>query len=320
MAVYTEVTSSQLSAFLESYDIGNAVAFKGIAEGVENSNYLLDTESGRYILTLFEKRTNPEDLPYFMGVMDHLAVKGFPAPLPVKGKDGETLRELCGRPAVIISFLSGMSINRPSPKQCRSLGEGLAKFHQALSDYAGERTNNLSVDGWRNLYDGRAQSAENIASGLSAQLESDLDFLEKNWPQNLPKGVIHADLFTDNAFFIGDDLSGVIDFYFACNDALAYDIAVCLNAWCFEPDRGEYNLTKGRALLLGYQSIRPLADSEKEALPILAQGAAMRFCLTRLVDWDDTPKDALVRPKNPIEYVQKLAFHRNVKSYQDYGL
>ena len=319
MAVYTEVDDKSLDTFLADYDIGPAIAFKGIAEGVENSNYLLETPKSRFILTLFEKRVNEDDLPYFMGVMDHLASKNYPAPLPVKGNDGKALRTLCGRPAVIITFLTGMSLSRPNVEQCRQLGIGLAKFHEALSDYSGCRHNSLSVDSWRSMFEGREAEANNINGGLTTHIQSDLAELEANWPTDLPSGVIHADLFPDNAFFLGDDLTGVIDFYFACNDALAYDIAICLNAWCFEDGRGEYNATKGRALLSGYQSIRDLEDAEKAALPILCRGAAMRFFLTRLVDWVDTPKDALVRPKNPIEYAEKLGFHRKAKGFFDYG-
>ncbi len=319
MAVYTEVDDNALADFLANYDIGPAIAFKGIAEGVENSNYLLETPKSRFILTLFEKRVNEEDLPYFMGVMDHLAAKNYPAPLPVKANDGKALQTLCGRPAVIITFLTGMSLSRPNVEQCRELGKGLAEFHNALSDYSGSRKNSLSVNSWRPMFEGREAEANAINGSLAKHIDDDLKYLEANWPKDLPSGVIHADLFPDNAFYLGDQLSGVIDFYFACNDALAYDIAICLNAWCFEDGRGEYNATKGRALLSGYQSVRQLDKAEKDALPILCRGAAMRFFLTRLVDWADTPKDALVRPKNPIEYAQKLGFHRNAQGFFDYG-
>ena len=319
MAVYTQVTDDALARFLSDYDIGDAIAFKGIAEGVENSNYLLETQIGRYILTLFEKRVNEEDLPYFMGVMDHLAEKGFPAPLPVKAKDGLVLRTLNGRPAVIITFLTGMSPNKPNVAQCKSLGAGLARFHDALADFSGQRANALSLPAWRRMFAGREDGTEALSTGLTDQILDDLDALDAHWAAGLPSGVIHADLFPDNAFFLGDELSGVIDFYFACNDALAYDIAICLNAWCFEQGRGEFNITKGAALLAGYQSIRMLDADEKDAMPILCRGAAMRFFLTRLIDWTDTPADALVRPKAPIEYAQKLAFHRHVKGFADYG-
>ncbi|MBB34928.1 MAG: homoserine kinase [Hirschia sp.] len=319
MAVYTQVADDALAAFLADYDIGPAIAFKGIAEGVENSNYLLETPKGRFILTLFEKRVNAADLPYFMGVMDHLAAKGFPAPLPVKGTDGVALRTLNGRPAVIITFLTGMSPSKPNVAQCRALGAGLARFHDALSDYAGNRPNNLSQPAWSDMFKGRETAANELSSGLTDQINSDLETLAAQWPENLPTGVIHADLFADNAFFLGDELTGVIDFYFACNDALAYDIAICLNAWCFEDGRGEYNVTKGRALIAGYQSVRKLEVAEKDALPILCRGGAMRFFLTRLIDWTDTPADALVRPKNPMDYAQRLGFHRNAKGFADYG-
>lgn len=319
MAVYTQVTDEALAAFLSEYDLGPAIAFKGIAEGVENSNYLLETPRGRYILTLFEKRVNEQDLPYFMGVMDHLAAKQFPAPLPVKGKDGEALRRLNDRPAVIITFLTGMSPNRPNPAQCRALGAGLARFHNVLSDFTGHRANDLSISAWRSMFIGREAGADALKPGLADQIRADLDTLEAQWPKDLPSGVIHADLFPDNAFFLGDDLTGVIDFYFASNDALAYDVAVCLNSWCFEEGRGEFNATKGRALISGYQSVRALEEPEKAALPMLCRGAAMRFFLTRLIDWTDTPADALVRPKNPLEYADKLGFHRNAVGFGDYG-
>ncbi len=318
MAVYTQVDDADLAAFLRDYDLGEAIAFKGIAEGVENSNYLLDTTQGRFILTLFEKRVNPGDLPYFMGVMDHLATKDYPAPLPIKGRDGNALRTLNGRPAVIISFLTGMSPSRPNVAQCRALGAGLAQFHEALSDYPGTRANTLSVNAWPDQFKGREKGANDVAPGLADQIRHDLQALQNSWPTDLPTGVIHADLFPDNAFFMGDDLTGVIDFYFACNDALAYDLAICVNAWCFEA-RGEFNATKGRAMIAGYQSQRPLTPAEQQAFPTFCRGAAMRFFLTRLIDWTDTPADALVRPKNPRDYSEILGFHRNVKAFADYG-
>lgn len=319
MAVYTDVDDKALSEFLSAYDLGDAIAFKGIAEGVENSNFLLETQKGRFILTLFEKRVSADDLPYFMGVMDHLAEKGFPAPLPVKGKDGNALRTLNGRPAVIITFLTGVSPRKPNVQQCRALGKGLARFHEALSDYSGSRANDLSCADWRKMFTGREEEANALSPQLSDKIKADLKDLEAMWPSDLPTGVIHADLFPDNAFFLGDDLSGVIDFYFACNDALVYDIAVCLNAWCFEDGRGEYNVTKGRALLKGYESIRALSEDERASLPVLARGAAMRFFLTRLIDWADTPPDALVKPKNPLDYAERLGFHRRATSFADYG-
>ena len=318
MAVYTPVDADELGAHLAAYDLGEALSFKGVAEGVENSNYLLETTTGRYILTLFEKRVRPADLPFFIAVKQHLAMKGFPCPLPVKGRDGEALRTLNGRPSVIVTFLDGLSPRKPTPAQCRSLGEGLARMHGALADFEGRRANDLGLAAWPGLFAGRAGEADALSPGLADLIEGDLAALARDWPDDLPAGVIHADLFPDNAFFRGDALSGVIDFYFACTDALAYDLAVCLNAWCFEP-RGEFNATRGRALCEGYQSVRPLTGAERAALPTLARGAAMRFFLTRLADWAATPPGALVRPKNPMDYADKLGFHRNAVGAEDYG-
>jgi homoserine kinase type II len=325
MAVYTDVDDAALAAFLENYDLGPALAFKGIAEGVENSNFLLETAKGRFILTLFEKRVQRADLPFFLGLKTALAGSGFPCPLPVAGRDGVALRELAGKAAVIVTFLTGLSPRVPNAAQCRALGEGLARLHVALqtSEAAQSltRANALGHAAWPGLFAGREAAAARLAPGLDRLVAADIARIAAQWPleDRLPTGLIHADLFPDNAFFLGDQLSGVIDFYFACRDSLAYDVAICLNAWCFEP-RGEYNLTRGRALLAGYQSVRPLEEAERAALPVLALGAAMRFFLTRLVDWSSTPEGALVRPKNPVEYADKLAFHRRAQGPHDYGL
>lgn len=320
MAVYTRVSDEALAAFLRDYDVGDARAFKGIAEGVENSNYYLETEAGRYILTLFERRADPEDLPYFMAVKLHLAARGFPCPAPVAGRDGEVLRTLEGRPAVIVTFLDGLSPNRPNTAQCRSMGESLARMHAVLADFEGVRENALGPASWPRLWRGRSATADELQDGLGALVERDLQAIAQARPQSLglPRGTIHADLFPDNAFFIGDDFTGAIDFYFACTDALAYDIAVCLNSWAFEGGT-EYNYSKGAALIAGYESVRPLEPVEREALPILCTGAALRFFLTRLVDWTETPPGALVRPKNPLDYAARLAFHRKAQSAADYG-
>ena len=320
MAVYTSVSDADLNTFLADYDIGEAVSFKGIAEGVENSNYYLETTSGRYILTLFEKRANPQDLPYFIALKQHLAAHGFACPTPVAARDGQALRTLAGRPSVIVTFLTGMSPKRPSARQCRALGKGLAELHAAARDFPMQRANGLGPASWPNLWQGRAETAEQLQSGLAALIEGDLEAISKANPQslNLPRGTIHADLFPDNAFFLGDLFSGAIDFYFACTDALVYDLAICLNAWAFEPN-GEYNFSKGRNLIAGYESVRPLEPVEREALPVLARGAALRFFLTRLVDWRDTPADALVKPHDPLDYAVRLAFHRRVVGPADYG-
>jgi homoserine kinase type II len=319
MAVYTDVSDEELEAFIGSYAIGALTSFKGIAEGVENSNYLVHTETGRYILTLYEKRVARQDLPYFLALMEHLAARGITCPLPVHDREGRTLKELAGKPAALITFLEGLWVRRPSIEHCAGLGEALGRFHRAGADFPMHRANSLSLPGWRLLFALIGKSADRVTPGLVAEIEKELLHLEQHWPAHLPQGVIHADLFPDNVFFLGDKLSGLIDFYFACNDMLAYDVAVCLNAWCFEPD-GSFNVTKARALLQAYESVRPLSAAELEWLPTLARGAALRFLLTRTYDLLNTDANALVKTKDPNEYLRKLRFHQRVKSYRDYGL
>jgi homoserine kinase type II len=318
MAVYTDVSEDELARFLGSYDLGALLSFKGIAEGVENSNFLVHTERGHYILTLYEKRVAARDLPFFLALMEHLADRGITCPQPVHNRQGVVLGEIAGRPAAIVTFLDGLWIRRPGVKHCAAVGEALARLHLAGQDFAMTRANALTVGNWRPLYaqaDGRADSVQH---GLADTIARELDVLEQSWPRGLPQGVIHADLFPDNVFFLGDRLSGLIDFYFACTDTLAYDVAICLNAWCFESDHA-YNVTKGRALLQGYSAVRALSAAEREALPLLARGSALRFLLTRLVDWLRVPEGALVRPKDPLEYFRKLRFHQSVTSVRDYG-
>ncbi|MDH7797768.1 MULTISPECIES: homoserine kinase [unclassified Beijerinckia] len=319
MAVYTEISDEDLAVFLVGYELGGLLSCKGIAEGVENSNYLLHCEAGFFILTLYERRVVEADLPFFLGLMEHLARRGVNCPLPVHNRRGDALGRLAGRPAVIVTFLDGMSVRRPGVQHCAQIGETLAQLHDAGRDFELKRANALSVGGWNPLFRTAEARADSVLPGLAVMVADELSHLERAWPQQLPAGVIHADLFPDNAFFLGPKLSGVIDFYFACNDALAFDLAICLNAWCFEADMS-FNITKGMAMIDGYQKIRPLSGAEKEALPLLARGAALRFLLTRLVDWLNVPDGALVRPKDPIEYVKKLRFHQQVQSVRDYGL
>ena len=319
MAVYTEVSDEDLTAFATDYGIGEVLSCKGIAEGIENTNYLVETEAGRFILTLYEKRVKRSNLPFYLGLMEHLAGKGIPCPTPLRTRDGEVLRELCGRPAVMVSFLPGMWPKRPGPAHCAALGEALAKMHLAGTDFSIRRPNDLTVGDWRALFQTSRGHAEGVRPGLTAELENELAFLEANWPSRLPAGVIHADLFPDNVFFRGEALSGLIDFYFACNDFFAYDVAVCMNAWCFEAD-GEFNATKARRLLRAYRGVREFSPDELAALPVLARGSALRFVLTRLYDWANTPKDALVTPKDPLEFFALLRFHQGVKGPGEYGL
>lgn len=319
MAVYTEVPDEDLAAFLKAYDIGEAVSFKGIAEGVENTNYLLVTTKARFILTLYEKRVSRDDLPFFLGLLEHLAARGVTCPQPVAARDGALLSELCGRPAALVTFLDGVSVRRPTPRQCAELGRALADLHEAAKGFALKRPNALSVEGWRRLAESARGRSDAVAPGLDALIEAELEALAPTFEDlELPSGVIHADLFPNNVFFLGDRLSGLIDFYFACDDAFAYDVAICLNAWCFEPT-AEFNVTKGRALLDAYHAARPLSEAEIAALPALARGAALRFMLTRLVDWLDTPAGALVKKLDPLEYLKKLRFHQQAAGLADYG-
>ena len=319
MAVYTDITEDDLRNFLIQYDVGSLTSYKGIAEGVENSNFLLHTTKDPLILTLYEKRVEKSDLPFFLGLMQHLAANGLSCPLPLPRKDGELLGELSGRPAALISFLEGMWLRKPEAKHCREVGKALAAMHLAGEGFEIKRPNALSVDGWKVLWDKSEDRADEVEKGLKQEIRPEIDYLAAHWPKDLPAGVIHADLFQDNVFFLGDELSGLIDFYFACNDLLAYDVSICLNAWCFEKD-GAYNVTKGKALLEGYQSVRPLSEAELDALPLLARGSALRFFLTRLYDWLTTPAGALVVKKDPLEYLRKLRFHRSISHVAEYGL
>jgi homoserine kinase type II len=319
MAVYTDVTADDLTRFLAGYDVGELLAYKGIAEGVENSNFLVHTGAGNFILTLYEKRVAEGDLPFFLALMEHLAARGITCPQPVKNKKGGMLGRLAGRPAAIVTFLDGLWIRRPSAAHCAAVGEALARLHLAGADFPQKRANALGRESWRPLYEHARDRGDSVRPGLCAEIAGELDALDNAWPCDLPQGVIHADLFPDNVFFLGNTLSGLIDFYFACTDTLAYDVAICLNAWCFEVDHA-YNVTKGRALLKAYANVRALSAEERAALPVLARGAAARFLLTRLIDWLAVPDGALVKPKDPLEYYRKLRFHQSVKSVRDYGI
>lgn len=319
MAVYTDVGEAELAAFLARYRVGAALSYKGIAEGTENTNFLLRAEAGSFILTLYERRVEVADLPFFLGLMEHLANKGLSCPLPVRARDGALTGTLAGREAALITFLDGVWMRRPNVAQCREVGAALAALHLAGADFSLARPNALSVAGWHALWEGCGNRADEIEPGLAGEIEADLRKISAAWPDDLPSGVIHADLFPDNVFFLGDRLSGLIDFYFACNDLYAYDLAICLNAWCFEPGFA-FNITKGMALLAGYRAVRSLSQEEVQALPVLAHGAALRFLLTRLFDWLTIPDGPLVRKRDPMEYIRKLRFHRQVSSAADYGL
>ncbi len=319
MAVYTEVTAEDLDALLDRYAIGALRSCKGIAEGVENSNFLIGTDRGQFILTLYEKRVSPDDLPFFLGLMEHLAQTGVSCPTPVHDRKGQVLQSLAGKPAAIVTFLPGYSLRKPQPAHCHALGAALASLHESGLAFKLTRKNALSLEGWEKIFSSISDLPDRLCPDMTNNIASQLDHLREKWPEELPAGVIHADLFPDNVFFLNDNLSGVIDFYFACNDLLAYDLAICLNAWCFEFDRS-FNVTKARALIGGYNSKRKLKAEEIEALPLLARGAALRFLLTRLYDWFNTPETALVKRKDPLEYWRKLQFHQDVRSPGAYGI
>ncbi|MBY0562763.1 MAG: homoserine kinase [Hyphomonadaceae bacterium] len=315
MAIYTPLSASDLVTLLAGYDLGALRACDGIAEGVENTNYKLTTDRGRFILTIFEKRTNEADLPFFVGVMERLAQRGFPAPRPIVTRDDALLARVQGKPALIVTFLDGVWPREPTLAHCTAVGEALARMHVALDGFAPTRPNALSLDGWEALIKPRLAQSEALRPGLAAFIERDMAEVRAAWPTDLPRGAIHADLFPDNALFVGDTLTGVIDFYFACTDFLAYDLAVCINAWCFDRTAGfqpafQYNATRGATMIAAYERVRPLSDAEREALQTLGRGAALRFFATRLADWSATPAGATVTPKDPLEYADKLAWHR----------
>jgi homoserine kinase type II len=318
MAVYTDVSFEDLEQLLRLYDIGVPLSFKGIAEGVENSNFYLQTDRGAFILTLYEKRVSDADLPFFLALMEHMARQGIACPLPLRTGDGNQLVSLNGRRAAILTFLNGLSLRRPQVAHCASAGAMLAALHRAGESFTMQRPNALGHSGWRALAK-TIGNADAVEDGLTALIGESLAHLEAEWPRDLPGGVIHADLFPDNVLFMQDAVSGVIDFYFACNDYYAYDLAIMLNSWCFETD-GSYNVTKGRALIQAYQAHRPLSAAEAQALPLLMRGATLRFLLTRTFDWINRDGNGLVRPKDPREYSRRLRFHRQVRHAEEYGL
>jgi len=319
MAVYTDVSFEELETLLADYDLGEPLSFKGIAEGVENSNFALSTDKGNFILTLYEKRVRETDLPFFLGLMEHLSTKGISCPLPVRSRSGALWTTLNRRPAALLTYLNGLSLRRPEAAHCDAVGRALAELHAAGADFPLRRPNALSIGAWRELAGAVLDGADGVQTGLRAQIEEALKGLEATWPSGLPSGVIHADLFPDNVLFMNNQVSGLIDFYFACDDAYAYDLAVMLNAWCFESD-GAYNITKGRALLAAYQKQRTLSPAEREAFPVLARGSALRFLLTRLYDLINHDPMALVRPKDPRDFAKRLRFHEKVVSAREYGL
>ena len=307
MAVYTHVPAEEMAALLVRYGVGGLRSAKGIAEGVENSNYLVEAEHGqRFILTLYEKRVDAGDLPFFLGLLDHLADRGLPVPRALKDRDGVQVQQVCGRPACLIEFLPGVSLSHPTPRQAQATGAMLGRMHAALADFAPERPNVLGLPGWHALAARCGDALDGIAPGLAARIADELAWLDAHWPTDLPHAVIHADLFPDNMLMLGDKVAGIIDFYFACREVRAWDLAVTHSAWAFSTDGASFDAAVGAALIAGYAGSFALSDAERAALPALARGAALRFTLTRAWDWLNTPADALVTRKDPLAFLRRL--------------
>ncbi len=320
MAVYTKLSENNLNEFFLKYSLGKLLKYKEIKEGIENTNYFIQTEKGKFILTLYEKRVEEKELPFFIGLMRNLFDKKFPSPEPIINKNGNYISEILNKKAAVVSFLDGIAKKNLTPSNCYEVGVITAKLHSITKDLSSKRENKLSVTSWRTIYNKVKQNASMIHPNLIQVIEKNLDEIEKNWPANIPSGIIHADLFPDNIFFKDNKLSGIIDFYFSCNDFYAFEIAVCLNALCFEGinENLSFNVTKAKKFIDGYSSIRKLNEDEKKSLKILCQGAAIIFFLTRVFDYLNLTKGAIVKIKDPIEYLKRLEFHNNVKNYQDY--
>ena len=320
MAVYTKLSEEELKEFFSKYNLGKLLNYKEIKEGIENTNYFIQTETGKFILTLYEKRVEEKDLPFFIGLMRNLFDKNFPSPEPIVNKNGNYISEVLGKKAAVVSFLDGKAKKILSPNDCYEVGINTAKLHMITKDLTGKRENRLSVNSWRNIYSKVKKDCSKIHSNLPKIIEKNLEMIEKNWPKNIPSGIIHADLFSDNIFFKSNKLSGIIDYYFSCYDFYAFEIAICLNALCFEGknENLSFNVTKSKKFIDGYSSVRQLTEEEKISLKVLCQGAAIRFLLTRVFDYLNLTEGAIVTIKDPIEYLKRLEFHDSVENYQDY--
>ena len=320
MAVYTKLSESKLKEFFSKYNLGKLLNYSEIKEGIENTNYFIQTEKGKFILTLYEKRVEEKDLPFFISLMKNLFDKKFPSPEPIINKNGNYISEISEKKAAVVSFLEGNSKKILNPNDCYEVGINTAKLHLITKNLTGKRENRLSINSWRQIYNNVKKDCSKIHLKLPEVIEKNLDIIEKKWPKNIPSGIIHADLFSDNIFFKEDKVSGIIDFYFSCYDFYAFEIAICLNALCFEgkSENLSFNVTKAKKFIDGYSIIRKLTEDEKKSLKILCQGAAIRFLLTRVFDYLNLTEGAIVKIKDPIEYLKRLEFHNSVKNYQDY--
>ena len=320
MAVYTKLSENNLREFFLKYNLGKLLDYRGIQEGIENTNYFIKTDNGKFILTVYEKRVEEKDLPFFMGLMRNLFDANFPSPEPIVNKNGNYITEISKKKAAVVSFLDGSVKKNLNPDNCHEVGKQAAKLHMITKNLTGKRENKLSVSSWRKIYNNIKKDCSKIHPNLTKIIEKNLDEIEGSWPKNIPSGIIHADLFPDNIFFIGNKLTGIIDFYFSCCDFYAFEIAICLNALCFEgkTENLSFNVTKAKKFIDGYSKIRELSEEEKKSIKILCQGAAVRFLLTRVFDYLNLTEGAIVKIKDPIEYLKRLEFHNNVKNYQDY--
>ena len=320
MAIFTKLEKEEINKILLNYKLGNLKRYEGIKEGIENTNYFIETEKGKYILTIYEKRVNENDLPFFSNLMVELSKKGFMCPKPISNKNNEHISVFKNKKFMIVSFLDGKSKNSLSPAECKIVGNQIAKLHQITKEFKFSRKNNLSVKSWRGIFSQVKEKCSNIHSDLPKLIEANLISIEKEWPQSLPSGIIHADLFSDNIFFKNNKFSGFIDFYFSCNDFYAFEIAICFNALCFDGSKQNlsFNVTKAKKLMEGYNEVRKITKDEKISIKVLSQGAALRFLLTRVFDYINVVDDAVVKVKDPEEYLERLEFHKNAKSFEDY--
>jgi len=320
MAVYTQLNKSKIEEILSNYNLGKLDSFKGIEEGIENTNYFLSVNKKKLILTVYEKRVKSEDLPFFSNLMSSLNEANFKCPAPVTNKSNSTITNFDGKKLMLVSFLEGKAKSNLSPENCKAVGIETAKMHELTKNFKIKRQNDLSINSWRGLFDSVKDQCSKLHKDLPKLIEENLTSVEKNWPKDLPKGIIHADLFHDNIFFNKDEFSGIIDFYFSCEDFFALEIAICFNALCFDGIKGNlsFNVTKAKNFIDGYSSVRKLSDSEIQSIKVLSQGAALRFLLTRVFDALNTVEGAMVKVKDPIEYLNRLEFHKNAKSHEDY--
>jgi len=320
MAIYTKLSENNLKDFFSKYNLGKLLNYKGIKEGIENTNYFIQTEKDKFILTVYEKRVEEKDLPFFMALMKNLFDENFPSPEPIINKNGSYITDISEKKAAVVSFINGSAKKNLSPINCYEIGKYAAKLHMITKKLTGKRRNILSVDSWRKIYKNVEKDCIKIHPNLTKIIEENLDEIENNWPKSIPSGIIHADLFSDNIFFKNNKLTGIIDFYFSCNDFYAFEIAICLNALCFEGHKENlsFNVTKAKKFIDGYSQVRQLSEEEKKSLKILCQGAAMRFLLTRVFDYLNLTEGAIVKTKDPIEYFKRLEFHNNVSNYEDY--